>query len=103
MLSWGSVAKIAPFLEIFETYVDTDLETDEILYFASQALYMDLDEGLASRTLKGRGDAIYNGYTWCFELDREQTMADINELLNPYKTPVTHEMVHIMKGQSYST
>lgn len=103
VLSWGSVTKIMPFLEIFEQYVDTDLTAKEILYFAGQALYLDLDSGLTTRTLKGRGDATYNGYTWCFELDKEQTMTDINELLNPYTTPVTEEMAHIMKGQSYST
>ena len=103
VLAWGSITKIGPFLDIFETYVDTDLKTDEIMYFASQALYMDLDEGLASRTLKGRGDAVYNGYQWCFELDREQTMTDINELLNPYKTPVTEEMTHIVTAQRYLT
>lgn len=103
VLSWGSLTKIAPFLDIVERYVDTDLTTQEIMYFASQALYMDLDSGLITRTLQGRGDATYNGYTWCFELDKEQTMTDINELLNPYTTPVTDEMAHIMKGQSYST
>ena len=103
VLGWGSLTRIGPFLEIFEKYVDTDLDTDEIMYFASQALYMDLNDGLASRTLKGRGDAVYNGYQWCFELDREQTMTDINELLNPYKTPVTEEMAHIMTAQGYLT
>lgn len=103
VLGWGSLTRIGPFLEIFEKYVDTDLDTDEIMYFASQALYMDLNDGLASRTLKGRGDAVYNGYQWCFELDREQTMTDINELLNPYKTPVTDEMAHIMTAQGYLT
>ena len=103
VLSWDSLTKIKPFLEIFRQHVSTDLEADEIMYFASQALYMDLSSGLVTRTLQGRGDATYNGYTWCFELNKEQTMTDINELLNPYTTPVTDEMVRIMKGQSYST
>ena len=30
-------------------------------------------------------------------------LTDINELLNPYTTPVTDEMTHIMKGTRYLT
>ena len=103
VLSWGSVPKIANFVKIFDTYVDTDLAVDDMVYFATQAVYMDLDSGVTTKTLEGRGDANYKGYSWCYELNREKAMADINELLNPYTTPVTEEMAHIMKADSYAT
>jgi len=103
VLSWDSVPKIAGFVDIFATYVDTDLSVSDMVYFATQALYMDLNTGVSTKTLAGRGDATYKGYTWCYELDKEQTLADINAMLNPYTTPVTDEMAHIMKADSYAT
>jgi LCP family protein required for cell wall assembly len=103
VLSWGSVPKIANFVDIFADHVDTDLTVSDMVYFATQALYLDLDGGVTTKTLEGRGDATYKGYTWCYELDKEKTLADINTMLNPYTTPVTEEMAHIMKADSYST
>ena len=103
VLSWGSVPKISKFMDIFASYVDTDLSASDMVYFATQTLYMDLKTGLTTKTLKGRGDATYNEFTWCYELDKEQTLADINALLNPYTTPITKEMVHIVTADSYAT
>ena len=96
LISWGSIGKIRPLLDIFEGHVQTDLEVDDVLYFAGQALYLDMDRGISTATLAGRGDATHNGYRWCYELNKEQTLADINALLNPYTTPVTEEMAHIV-------
>ena len=103
VLSWGNVPKIAGFVDIFADYVDTDLSVSDMVYFATQAIYVDLDNGVATKTLEGRGDANYKGYSWCYELDKEKTLADINAMLNPYTTPVTEEMAHIMKAESYAT
>jgi len=103
VLSWGNVPKIAGFVDIFAVYVDTDLSVSDMVYFATQAIYMDLETGVATKTLEGRGDANYKGYSWCYELNREKTLADINAMLNPYTTPVTEEMAHIMAAESYAT
>ena len=103
VLSWNSVPKIAGFVDIFADYVDTDMDVSDMVYFATQALYLDMGTGVSTKTLEGRGDATYKGYTWCYELDKEQTLADINAMLNPYTTPVTDEMVHIVKADSYAT
>lgn len=103
VLSWDSVPKIANFVDILADYVDTDLTVSDMVYFATQALYLDLNTGVSTKTLEGRGDATYKGYTWCYELDKEKTLADINAMLNPYTTPVTEEMAHIMKADSYAT
>lgn len=103
VLSWGNVPKVASFVNIFDTYVDTDLEVDDMIYFATQAIYVDLNNDVVTKTLEGRGDATYKGYTWCYELNKDKTMADINALLNPYTTLVTDEMAHIVKADSYAT
>ena len=103
VLSWNSVAKTAAFVEIFNEYVSTDLSVSDMVYFATQALYLDMDDDVQTGTLPGRGDATYRGYTWCYELDREQTLAAINAMLNPYTTPVTEEMTRIVKAEAYAT
>jgi len=95
VLSWGSLGKIKPLLDVCMDNVQTDLTASEVLYFAGQALYLDMGN-VDTRTLSGRGDATHNGYKWCYELDREQTLRDINDLLNPYETPVTDEMANIV-------
>ncbi|MBQ3557615.1 MAG: LCP family protein [Oscillospiraceae bacterium] len=98
VLSWGSIGRIKPLLDVCMDNVQTDLTAAEVLYFAGQALYLDVDSGIETVTLPGRGDATHNGYKWCVELDREKSMQIINDLLNPYKTPVTDEMAHIVKA-----
>lgn len=95
VLSWGSLGRIKPLLDVCMDNVQTDLTATEVLYFAGQALYLDMDN-VATKTLSGRGDATHNGYKWCFELNRQQTLQDINDLLNPYTTPVTDEMANIV-------
>lgn len=96
VLSWGSLGRIKPLLDVCMDNVQTDLTASEVLYFATQALYLDMDSGIETITLPGRGDATHNGYKWCVELDRDKTMQIINDLLNPYTTPVTDEMAHIV-------
>lgn len=100
VLSLNSATKLTEFVDIFRKYVETDIPLRDMVYFATQALYVDTNSGVATRTLSGRGDAKYNGYSWCYELNKEQTLADINELLNPYTTPVTEELTHIVKATS---
>lgn len=97
VLSWGSIGRIKPLLDVCMDNVQTDLTASEVLYFAGQALYLDMDD-VATQTLPGRGDATHNGYKWCVELDREKSMQIINDLLNPYTTPVTDDMAHIVKA-----
>ncbi len=97
VLSWDSLGRIKPLLDVCMDNVQTDLTAAEVLYFAGQALYLDMDN-VVTKTLSGRGDATHNGYKWCVELDKEQTLQDINDLLNPYTTPVTDEMAHIVKA-----
>lgn len=103
VLSWNSLPRINEYLDIVRTNTQTDLSVQDMAYFASQAFYVDLSAGVEGVTLSGRGDAKYQGYSWCYELDREKTLEDVNRLLNPYTTPITQETAHIVKADSYGT
>lgn len=84
VLAWNSVSKINGFVEIFNQYVKTDMELSEMLYFASQAVYLDTSSGVETATLQGNGEAAWRGYTYCYELDPQTTLDTVNRLLNPY-------------------
>ena len=101
VLSWNSLTKINGFVEIFNDYVSTDLSLTDMLYFASQAIYLDASTGVETTTLPGRGDGVYRGYTYCYELDQEQTLDIVNRLVNPYDRDLTLEDMNLVKAQSY--
>ena len=103
VLSWNSLTKINGFVKIFDKYVSTDLELDDMLYFASQAIYLDTSTGVETATLAGRGDAKYRGYTYCYELDRQQAVDTVNRLLNPYNEEMLLEDMDILKASGYMT
>ena len=85
VLAWNSLSKINGFVEIFNKYVTTNMEMSEMMYFASQAVYLDTSTGVETDTLQGNGDASWRGFTYCYELDPETTLDTVNRLLNPYE------------------
>ena len=85
VLAWNSLSKINGFVEIFNKYVTTNMELSEMMYFASQAVYLDTSAGVETATLQGNGDASWRGFTYCYELDPETTLDTVNRLLNPYE------------------
>ncbi len=101
ILSWGSLTKINGFIDIFNQYVDTDLKVEDMAYFASQALNVDLSSGVTTATLEGRGDALYNGVKWCFELDPGKTLESVNTLINPYNEEMTAADLDLGRAQGY--
>lgn len=101
VLSWDNITKIGGFVEIFNKNVDTDLTLNEMMWFAQQALGLDLSTGVETTTLEGRGDANYRGYSWCFELDHEKALETVNSLLNPYTRALTLEEMDLVKADSY--
>lgn len=101
LLSWGTITKIQPFLEIFDRYVDTDMSVTDMLFFAQSALMIDTQNGVTTTTLEGRGDAKKGKYSWCYELDPDKTVQVVNELLDPYTTPITMEDMALVKADSY--
>lgn len=102
VLSWNNLTKINGFVEIFNDNVDTDLSLNEMLYFASQAVNLDPSAGVETATLPGRGDGVYRGYRYCYELDQEETLELINRLINPYDQDLTLEDMNIAKADKYT-
>jgi len=101
VLSWGNLTKINGFVEIFNQNVDTDLSLNDMLYFASQAVNMDPSAGVETATLEGNGFGLYNGYKYCYELDREKALETVNRLINPYSRDLTLKDMNIAKADSY--
>ena len=101
VLSWNNLTKINGFVEIFNKNVATDLTLDNMMYFASQAINLDLSAGVETATLPGRGDGIYHKSTYCYELDPEETLETVNRLVNPYDRDMTLEDMNLAKAESY--
>lgn len=98
VLSWNSLTKLNGFVEIFNQYVTTNLSLNDMLYFASQAVYVDVSTGVNTATLQGNGEAKYGNFTYCYALDQESTVATVNELLNPYTRDLTLDDMNILSG-----
>jgi len=88
--------KVPAYLELFSQYVDTDLTLANLLWFVEPALGFNLDS-LATATLPGDGTVTYQGVPYCYALDVEASLAIINDLLNPYTTSVTENMVKMVR------
>lgn len=101
VLSWNNLTRINGFVEIFNDNVDTDLSLNEMLYFASQAVNLDPSTGVETATLPGRGDGVYRGYRYCYELDPEGTLELVNRLINPYSQDLTLDDMNLAKADKY--
>jgi len=89
--------KVPSYMEIFSQYVKTDLELGHLLWFAEPALKFDF-ANLTTATLPGDGTKSYKGTDWVYELDVEGSLEIINNCLNPYTTPITADMVRMVRG-----
>lgn len=101
VISWNSLGKIKSFLNIFQTHVETNLSSSNMLFFASKALEMDLDTALRQGALEGRGDGVYKGFSWCYVYEEETILPTINQLLNPYRTALTTDDLNLPKPSRY--
>lgn len=101
VLSWNSLTKVNGFVEIFNKYVSTDMEMSDMLYFASRAVGLDTATGVETATLEGRGDGVYRGNSYCYELDREKTVETVNRLINPYTRDLTLKDMDLPRADRY--
>lgn len=97
VLSWQSVGKITEFMDIFATYVKSDLDVGNLAWFAVKAMGLDAKEGVSFETLPGDGTVNYKGTSWCYQLYPEECLEIFNRLLNPYTTDLTMDMVRIVQ------
>lgn len=61
-ITLSNVSKVTSLINILNTYVDTDMPLDKMIYFATQAIGMDLNTDLASATLPGEWDGVHSVY-----------------------------------------
>ena len=101
VISWNSIPKIQSFLNLFNTYVKTDMGMKDMLYFATQGLKLDTKTAVRSATLEGRGDAYYRASAWCMELDQQSTVKLVNELVNPYTRDLTLKDMNLPRAERY--
>jgi len=95
VLSWNSLTRINGFVEIFNQYVKTDLKLSDMLYFASQAIYIDTANGVQTATLTGDGDVTWNKQRYCYQLDEQSTLETVNALINPYQRDLEMDELNI--------
>lgn len=101
VISLNSLTKINEYLDIFRTYVKTDLSASDMAWFASKALGVDLSTGLRQGSLEGRSDGYYKGYSWCYVYEAETILPTLNDLLNPYDQELTAEDLDLPKATGY--
>lgn len=93
VVSWNSIPKVTSFLDIFNSYVETNLPADDMLYFAEEALKLDLSTAIQQGSLTGRGDGHISGYKWGgttnYVYEAEDILPTLNQLVNPYTRDLT--------------
>ncbi len=88
---------IPGYINLIAENVETDLSLGEMLWFVEPALKFDLGSDLSTATLPGDGTVTYKGIEWCYELYPDQVLEILNEMLNPYTTPITEDMIQILQ------
>lgn len=93
-ISLSNVSKVTNLIKILRQYVDSNMPVDNMVYFATQAIGMNLDTALQSHTLPGE---------WIYphlELRNDEVLKLINSL-GVYQEEVPIEALHIFhKPQS---
>lgn len=98
-LKVSNLGKLDAFAQIFADYVDTDLSVTDIIYFATEALSLDLSRDITFATLPGNGEVHYGGVKYYYQLYPQQTLDLFNQYINPYTTDLTMDMVEIYQVQ----
>lgn len=87
-ITLSNVSKVTSLIQILSQYVDSDMPLNTMIYFATQAIGMDLDSGLNSVTLPGQW---INPY---YELDDAGVLEIINSL-GIYEEELPAEVLNI--------
>lgn len=98
-LKVSNLAKIGSFADIFARYVDTDLTLTDIIFYATQAVGLDMASDVTFATLPGNGEVHYGGVRYYYQLYPQEALDLFNQLINPYTTELTMDMVEIYQVQ----
>ena len=80
VISWNSLTKVTSFLDIFNSYVETNLSLTDMAYFAEQAMKLDLSTAVQQGLRVSRSVGIETSKT-CMELPSPIGKARIEEML----------------------
>ena len=94
LLQVGNVKNIPALVDIFYTYVKTDLTTGNLVWLGNEALNIGT-ENIHFATLPGDGSGYYNKQS-VYVLDAQATCDLVNEALNPYNEALTLEDMDIL-------
>ena len=85
----SNAAKVTDLISILQKYVDTDMPLDTMIYFATQAIGMDLGAALETATLPSEWKSPY------VEVDDDKALELVNRLLPVYTQPITAGIMDI--------
>ena len=94
LLQIGNVKNIPALVDIFYTYVKTDLTTGNLVWLGNEALNIGT-ENIHFATLPGDGSGYYNKQS-VYVLDAQATCDLVNKALNPYNEALTLEDMDIL-------
>ena len=90
----SNIGKVDQFIEILQRNIETNLSATDLAWFATRAISLNLSTGVSGSTLPGDGNVTAKGYTYCYQLETTESLALINQLVNPYTTDLTPEDVN---------
>ena len=94
LLQLSNVKNIPAMVDIFCTYVKTDLTAGNLVWLGNEALNIGM-ENIHFATLPGDGSGYYKKQS-VYVLDAQATCDLVNEALNPYNEPLTLEDMDIL-------
>ena len=94
MLNALSLDTLSSYATIFSKHVKTDLSVGNLVWIATEALSMGLDN-IHFHTLPGDGAGLYEGRSY-YVLDPEAVVTLVNTAMNPYNEPLALEDMDIL-------
>ncbi len=94
MLSISNWDKVRTYAEIFQKWVDTDLELANLVWLGEQALTVGSDN-ITFHTLPGDGAGYYKGGSY-YVLDPAGCLEMVNSYFNPYQRELALDDMHIL-------
>ena len=87
-ITLSNIDKVTDLIDIFFTYVDTDMSLNDMVYFATQAIGMDLDNNLASATLS-------DNWVSPYIVPKEEKVLELVNSLGVYEEEIPIEVLNI--------
>lgn len=85
----SNVDKVTELLGILQEHVKTNMKLEDMIFFGTTAVGMDLDTALTTATLPGEWKSPYE------ETDDKAALEMVNELLPVYTEPITADIMNI--------